>query len=61
MKRLVDADGFLTKKVFILSGLLRSEAADIEFRLSHLPVCIRKKWVRDGIWHTYWGTGRSPA
>jgi len=61
MKRLVDADGFLTKKVFILSGLLRSEAADIEFRLSHLPVCIRKKWVQDGVWHTYWGTGKSPA
>jgi ribosomal protein L11 methyltransferase len=61
MKRLVGSEGFLAKKVFVLSGLLRSEAADIEYRLSQLPVHIMKRWVRDGIWHTYWGTVRSPA
>ncbi len=38
MKRLVCSDGFLKKNMFILSGLLRSEAADIENRLTQLPV-----------------------
>lgn len=55
MKQLVCSDGFLQKRIFILSGLLRSEAADIESRLMHLPVRILHKWVRDGIWYTYWG------
>jgi ribosomal protein L11 methyltransferase len=55
MKRLVCSDGFLKKNIFILSGLLRSEAADIENRLKLLPVSILNKWVRDGIWYTYWG------
>ena len=61
MKRLIVSDGFQTKKMFVLSGLLRSEAADIEYRLSQLPVRILNKWVRDGIWHTYWGAVSSPA
>jgi ribosomal protein L11 methyltransferase len=55
MKRLICSGGFLDKKMFILSGLLRSEAADIENRLRQLPVQILNKWVRDGIWYTYWG------
>jgi ribosomal protein L11 methyltransferase len=55
MKRLVCSEGFLNKKRFILSGLLRSEAADIENRLLQLPVTILNKWVRDGIWYTYQG------
>jgi ribosomal protein L11 methyltransferase len=55
MKRLVCSSGFLEKNMFILSGLLRSEAADIENRLMQLPVSILNKWVRDGIWFTYWG------
>ena len=55
MKRLVCSGGFLKKRIFILSGLLRSEAADIENRLMQLPVRILNKWVRDGIWYTYWG------
>jgi len=55
MKRLVCSGGFLKKSIFILSGLLRSEAADIENRLLRLPVKILNKWVRDGIWYTYWG------
>ena len=55
MKRLVCSDGFLNKRIFILSGLLRSEAADIEHRLMQLPVNILNKWIRDGIWYTYWG------
>ncbi len=55
MKRLVRSGGFLNKTSFILSGLLRSEASDIENSLMQLPVRILNKWVRDGIWYTYWG------
>ena len=55
MKRLVCSSGFLEKNMFILSGLLRSEAADIENILAQLPVTILNKWVHDGIWYTYQG------
>ncbi len=55
MKRLVCSKGFLRKNIFVLSGLLRSEASDIENILMQLPFTILNKWVHDGIWHTYWG------
>jgi len=50
-----DADGFLSKKRFILSGLLRSEARDIAGTLARRPVKIIKQWTHDGIWHTFYG------
>ena len=55
MKNLVRATGFLKKKRFILSGLMRSEAARIESTLAELPVKILRRWDQDGIWHTYYG------
>ena len=55
MKQLVGADGFLSKKQFILSGLLRSQAREIERDLGDLPVKILKRWDREGIWHTFYG------
>ncbi|MBI9087247.1 MAG: 50S ribosomal protein L11 methyltransferase [Desulfobacterales bacterium] len=56
MKQLVGAEGFLTKKHFILSGLMRSQAREIESDLLCLPVKILKRWDREGIWHTFYGT-----
>jgi ribosomal protein L11 methyltransferase len=53
MKHLIIAEGFLKKKWFILSGLLRSQARDLRFKLSRLPVSIVKEWERDDIWHTF--------
>ncbi len=53
MKQLITAQGFLKKKWFILSGLLRSQARDLRLKLSRLPVTIIKEWERDGIWHTF--------
>jgi len=47
--------GFLDKKRFILSGLLRSEAKAIADSLARHPVKILKRWARDGIWHTFYG------
>ncbi len=55
MRHLINAEGFIEKKRFILSGLLRSEAKDVADRLSRHPVKILKQWTRDGIWHTFYG------
>jgi ribosomal protein L11 methyltransferase len=55
MKKLIVAPGFLKKKCFILSGLMRSEAARIESTLTELPVGVIRRWNQDGIWHTICG------
>lgn len=55
MKRLIASAGFLRKRQFILSGLLRSEVREVEAMLSRFPATILRKWERDGIWHTLWG------
>lgn len=56
MKNLIRTEGFLHKKQFILSGLLRGEATRIETVLADLPVKIIKRWDQDGVWHTFYGT-----
>jgi ribosomal protein L11 methyltransferase len=55
MQRLVRSEGFLSKKAFILSGLLRSEARQIEYDLTRLPVEIIHRWEQNNIWHTFYG------
>jgi ribosomal protein L11 methyltransferase len=55
MKQLINSKGFLNKKQFILSGLLRSQARAVTEQLQRLPVEILSHWERDGIWHTYYG------
>jgi ribosomal protein L11 methyltransferase len=52
---LVTAPGFRTQKQFILSGLLRSQAREIEHRLLQGPARILRKWDRSGIWYTFYG------
>ncbi|MCP3951439.1 MAG: methyltransferase [Desulfobacterales bacterium] len=55
MHQLVRTTGFLDKKWFILSGLLRSEAKRISDYLANRPVQIVNRWNRDGIWYTFLG------
>ncbi len=55
MQRLVRTRGFLEKKWFVLSGLLRSEAKQLTDYLTNQPVKILKRWHQDGIWHTFLG------
>jgi len=55
MRRLLDSKGFLKKKWFILSGLLRSQARDVVYRLGKYPAHIIKTWDCDGVWHTFFG------
>lgn len=54
MRVLVDAPGFMAHKQYVLSGLLRSQAKQIEISLLRCST-ILQKWERDGIWYTYWG------
>ncbi|MBC2717890.1 MAG: methyltransferase [Desulfobacteraceae bacterium] len=55
MKELIIRPGFLKKKWFILSGLLRTETGHIEMQLAQKPVTILEKWIKDGVWHTLFG------
>ena len=55
MKHLISSEWFLQKRMFILSGLLRSQAEHVLSQLSQYPVKIIKKWERGGVWHTYLG------
>lgn len=58
MRRLLLADGFLAKKRFVLSGLMRSEARAVRHDLQRLGVKIIESWELDGIWTTFYGAGR---
>ncbi|MCP4687196.1 MAG: methyltransferase, partial [Desulfobacterales bacterium] len=55
MKNLIESEGFLAKKWFILSGLMRSEAKAVEETLARKSTVILEKWIGDGIWCTYFG------
>ncbi|MBW1689628.1 MAG: 50S ribosomal protein L11 methyltransferase [Deltaproteobacteria bacterium] len=52
---LVKDDGFLQKRHFILSGLMRDQARSIKIELSRLPVEIIQEWDHDTVWHTIMG------
>jgi ribosomal protein L11 methyltransferase len=52
---LMKKKGFLQKRHFILSGLMRSQARDIKRELSRLPVEITQEWDHDMIWHSIMG------
>jgi ribosomal protein L11 methyltransferase len=56
MRQLIGTPGFMNKKWFILSGLLRTEARRIEAQLSSHSAVIVEKLVRDGVWHTFLGS-----
>lgn len=55
MRHIVSAPGFRVTKQFVLSGLLRSQARDIEYRLLQGGSEILQKWERDSIWYTFHG------
>jgi ribosomal protein L11 methyltransferase len=55
MRQLVASEYFIKKRIFILSGLLRSEAKQILQDLSALPVRMIHHWERDNTWYTFLG------
>ena len=58
LRRMVSAPLLAGKRSMVFSGLLRGEAKAIEERLATLPVVIRRRWIGDGIWHTFYVEGR---
>jgi ribosomal protein L11 methyltransferase len=54
MRELVETPGFLAHKQYVLSGLLRSQAREIEGVLRRRSTILRT-WERNGIWTTFWG------
>jgi len=55
MQHLVPSEGFLKKRVFILSGILRSQARTLEARLTDLRCSILRRWVHEDTWFTFYG------
>ena len=55
MRHIVVAPGFKAMKQFVISGLLRSQASQIEKQLLHSGAKILNKWERNGIWYTFHG------
>lgn len=53
--KLIKAGGFLKRKYFILSGLMRSQARNIKLELSQSPTEIIREWNNDTVWHTILG------
>jgi ribosomal protein L11 methyltransferase len=53
--KLTNAQGFLEKKCFILSGLMWSQAREIRLHLSKYPIEIDHEWSQDMVWHTILG------
>ena len=60
MKTLIETEAFLQKKWFILSGLLKSEAAKVLARLGAMEVTIVETACNDGVWHTILGRSNAP-
>ena len=55
MHHLVVQPGFREKKQFILSGMLRSQARQIEQDLKKAAAKILHQWAQEGIWYTFFG------
>ena len=56
MKNIVKKKYLQTKKYFILSGLLRSQAREIDVMLNDLSLTMLNRLEHDGIWYTFYGS-----
>ncbi|MFZ0612456.1 MAG: 50S ribosomal protein L11 methyltransferase [Desulfobacterales bacterium] len=56
MRRLIPSAGFRQKRWFVLSGLMRSQAAAVAEQLAGAGSILRGHSIGTDIWHTYWGT-----
>ncbi|MBU1172634.1 MAG: 50S ribosomal protein L11 methyltransferase [Proteobacteria bacterium] len=55
MEQIIASPGFLDKKQFILSGLLKTQARKVADMLADLPVTILEKRSQQDVWHTFYG------
>lgn len=58
LQQLITEENLAGKRWFVLSGLLRSQAKDVEHRLMRLPVTLLRKWECEGTWYTYMGVAK---
>ncbi|MFZ0726941.1 MAG: 50S ribosomal protein L11 methyltransferase [Desulfobacterales bacterium] len=55
MRRLIPSAGFRQKRWFVLSGLMRSQAAAVSEQLAGAGSIVRGHAIGTDVWHTYWG------
>ena len=55
MEALIGSRAFSNGQRFILSGLLRTEAKQVETRLHQTGARILRQWSHEGTWHTFYG------
>ena len=60
LQRLISTENLAGKTWFVLSGLLRSQARDVERRLAQMPVSLLRRWECEGTWFTFMGAVRNP-
>jgi ribosomal protein L11 methyltransferase len=58
LRRLLESRGFHRCTDWILSGLLRSQAREVEAFLAQAGMPVRRCWSQDNTWFTYLGTHR---
>ncbi len=56
---LIRSEGFRRCRRWILSGLLRSQAREVEAYLASAGFTIRQRWSRDDTWFTYLGASET--
>jgi len=61
IKELINGRGFLKKKWFIFSGLMRSQAESIRSALSEYPTEIVQEWNHEMVWHTFLGKAKGSS
>ena len=60
LQQLISMPNLAGKTWFVLSGLLRSQARDLESRLARMPVRLLQQWEHEGTWFTFMGAVRHP-
>jgi ribosomal protein L11 methyltransferase len=55
MRELIVSPRFQKHTQFIVSGLLRSQAKEIELLLQQRAASILRRWSREDTWFTFWG------
>ena len=55
MERIISTTDFAAPKRFILSGLMRSEAREVQRVLLQRGARIFRQWTQDDIWQTFYG------
>ncbi|MBN2059535.1 MAG: 50S ribosomal protein L11 methyltransferase [Deltaproteobacteria bacterium] len=50
--KLLEKEGFRNKRIIILSGLMRSQARDLKYRIKKHDLVLLREWDHEMTWHT---------